>query len=120
MAKSTRKSDRVNLKIAVQLEHDSQLQRFYSQNISGGGIFLEVHTLIPLDQEVNLSFNIPGQAKPMQLRAKVVRHHAMQTMDDDMNPKTVQGVGLAFVQLSPEDQKIIEQFVAGKGLTLQG
>jgi Tfp pilus assembly protein PilZ len=104
----------------VETAHESRLQKFYSRNISRGGIFLEMHEVIPVGKELHLIFNIPGRNQPLEVAARVVRHHQMSSMDENFNPTAVQGVGLSFVNLSEEDRHIIEQFITGKGLAIQG
>lgn len=117
---SKRAAERRDFKVQVQVQHESQLQKFYSKNISSGGIFLQTEDLIPIGNELQLSFSIPGRKQPLKVSAKVVRHHKMQGMDDNFNPTNINGIGLSFVNLSSEDQNTIDQYITGKGLAVQG
>lgn len=118
--KQKRGAPRRDVKIAVEVAHESQLQKFFSKNLSEGGIFLEMEEFIPLDNELHLAFSIPGFKKQIKLTAKVVRHHKMQSMDENFNPIEIKGIGLAFVNVSEEDRVIIENYISGKGLSIQG
>jgi Tfp pilus assembly protein PilZ len=100
--------------------HESHLQKFYSKNISEGGIFLEMDEFIPIGNEVALAFAIPGVKKALKVTAKVVRHHKMSRMDEEFNQQEIKGVGLSFINVNNDDRKLIEQYITGKGLAVQG
>ncbi len=115
-----RLSPRRDINVAVTTQSHSRLQEFYAKNISGGGIFLEMEESPAMGERFKLAFTIPGKNEPLQVEAEVVRHHPIETMDADFNPKQIQGVGLRFTDLTAEQQQLIEQYVRGRGLSVQG
>ncbi len=78
----------------------------YAKKISGGGLFIQTATPLPLNQAVHLRFTLPGMAQPFELRGLVVW----------TNPFASQaafptGMGLKFLALDPQQRTITEDFV---------
>jgi uncharacterized protein (TIGR02266 family) len=117
---SGRTNARIDLKIAVKVQHLSRLQQFYSQNLSRGGIFLEVPGKPPsIGAKLRLQFEVPGMKKPVTVDAEVVHQHTFQTLDENVRKKVAKhGIGLRFLNLTKEDEALIEQHITGKDLSV--
>ncbi len=116
--KEIRQKARIDLSVAVRVEHQSRLQEFYSRNLSSGGIFLEVAGNPPaIGSKLTLNFEVPALARAFSVEAEVMHHHAFETMDEKFSRKILKhGIGLRFLSLTKRDQDLIHQYVSGKDL----
>ncbi len=112
-----RHARRTNLRVAVKVEHKSRLQEFYSRNLSSGGIFLEVEKKLPaIGSKLKLKFEVPGLRKAIMAEAEVLHHHSYETMNEKMEAFTRKGMGLRFLNLSEQDEALINEYITGKEL----
>jgi len=91
------------VEVGIQTTHN-----FYAgvtRDISEGGIFIATHDLLPRGQVVELSIQL-GQEAPIQVRGEVCWAREPAACADGFFP----GVGLRFLDLSPEDQASIAAF----------
>ncbi|MFH1262075.1 MAG: PilZ domain-containing protein [Pseudomonadota bacterium] len=111
---------RADFKIAVKVEHLSRLQQFYSQDLSSGGIFLEVPGKPPeIGAKLRLQFQVPGIKKPIVVDAEVMHQHTFQLIDPSLRKKVARhGIGLRFLNLDPKDAELIQKHVTGKDLSV--
>ncbi|MFH1017492.1 MAG: PilZ domain-containing protein [Pseudomonadota bacterium] len=117
MPKEARGDPRIDFRVAVNVQQESRLQHFYSSNLSSGGIFLEIEgDQPPVGSKLTLEFNVPLPKKLIKVSAEVVHHHVFDSLDDQMQKVKRGGIGLKFLDLNPEDQKLISQFITGKDL----
>ena len=108
---------RADFRVSVSVEDQSRLQQFYSRNLSSGGIYLEISTEPPpIGSELRISFEIPNRKRSITTDAVVIHHHNYQALDNDFRNVSRFGIGLKFLALSKDDQKLIEEFVKGKEL----
>lgn len=84
---------------------------FLSTNISVGGMFLKTETPYAVETFVKLEFPLPGETKPVSADGRVVR--AVPPSPDSDNPP---GMGIQFMNLSPDDKATIERFVKKSGV----
>lgn len=105
------------MRIAVQAEHQSRLQQFYSRNLSSGGIYVEVEGSLPaIGTKMKLTFEVPKLGRSIQAEAEVLHHHQFQDLDKDLNSTPKHGMGLRFVNLSKSDEALIHKYISGKDL----
>jgi CheY-like chemotaxis protein len=97
-----RRSLRTITKIEVSLEKNGRFILGRSINISSNGMLLEVDRVLPGDGALRIHFYIPGDPKPMQISAQVLRAEFTGTMAK---------YGLQFVGASDEERERIEQYV---------
>jgi response regulator RpfG family c-di-GMP phosphodiesterase len=97
-----RRSLRTITKIEVSLEKNGRFILGRSINISSNGMLLEVDRVIPGDGALRIHFYIPGDPKPLQIPAQVLRAEFAGTMAK---------YGLQFVGASDEERDRIEQYV---------
>lgn len=98
-----RRQLRTITKIEVSLEKNGRFILGRSVNISANGMLLEVDRVLPGEGQVRVHFFLPGDARPLQLEAEVLRAEFSGT-----NAK----YGLRFLTVQPEERARIEQFVA--------
>jgi c-di-GMP-binding flagellar brake protein YcgR len=121
MTKEVRRAQtRVDFKVAVSVERESRLQQFYSRNLSSGGIFLEIAgEPPPVGSKLKLAFEVPEPKKTIRVEAEVVHHHLFDSLDAKMRKMKCTGIGLKFLNIGPDDQKMITQFITGKDVSVR-
>lgn len=97
-----RRQLRTITKIELSLEKDGRFILGRSVNISANGMLIEMDKVLTPEGPVRVHFYLPGDAKPLQLAAEVLRAEFSGTM-----PK----YGVRFTELSAEDRDRIERFV---------
>ena len=97
-----RRQLRTITKIEVSLEKNGRFILGRSLNISQTGMLLEVDRVLPNDGQVRLHFYLPGDPKPLQLQAEVLRAEFTGTMAK---------YGLRFLNAMQEEKERIEQYV---------
>ena len=97
-----RRQLRTITKIEVSMEKNGRFVLGRSMNISSNGMLLEVDRVLPADGMVRLHFYLPGDPKPLQLQAEILRAEFAGT-----NAK----YGLKFVEASENDRERIERYV---------
>jgi CheY-like chemotaxis protein len=97
-----RRQLRTITKIEVSLEKNGRFILGRSINISANGMLLEVDRVLPGEGPVRLHFYIPGDPKPLQLEAAVLRAEFAGTMAK---------YGLKFVNVSEEERERIDRYV---------
>lgn len=97
-----RRQLRTITKIEISLEKNGRFVLGRSINISANGMLLEVDRMLPPDGGLRLHFYLPGDPKPLQIAADVLRAEFSGPM-----PK----YGVRFVSLDETDRDRIERFV---------
>lgn len=97
-----RRQLRTITKIDVSMEKNGRFVLGRSLNISTNGMLLEVDRVLPAESDVRLHFYLPGDPKPLELEAKVLRAEFSGTMAR---------YGLQFVTTTEDERQRIEQFV---------
>ncbi|HEX7190730.1 MAG TPA: PilZ domain-containing protein [Thermoanaerobaculia bacterium] len=97
-----RRQLRTITKIEVSLEKNGRFILGRSINISANGMLLEVDRVLPGEGAVRLHFYIPGDPKPLQLEAAVLRAEFTGTMAK---------YGVQFVNVSDEERERIDRYV---------
>jgi response regulator RpfG family c-di-GMP phosphodiesterase len=97
-----RRQLRTITKIEVSLEHEGKFVLGRSVNISSNGILVEVQRALPHDGPVRLHFYLPGDPKPLQLLAEVLRAEFTGAMAK---------YGMRFLEPTAQDRERISRFV---------
>lgn len=71
----------------------------YAVNMSTGGMFIETWNILPVDTQLTVDFNLPGNAVPISCRARVAWTNPP---DEIKKPFLPPGIGLQFIDLSLE------------------
>jgi CheY-like chemotaxis protein len=97
-----RRQLRTITKIEVSLENNGRFVLARSINISATGMLIEVDRVLPGEENVRIHFFLPGDAKPLQIEAEILRAEFSGTMAK---------YGLKFVNHDAEAKERIEHFV---------
>ena len=97
-----RRQLRTITKIEVSLERDGRFVLGRSCNISSTGMLIEVDRMLPQDAPVRLHFYLPGDPKPLQLLAEILRAEFVGSMSK---------YGMRFVSPDEEDRERIARYV---------
>jgi uncharacterized protein (TIGR02266 family) len=94
--------------IEMWVEEITGSERYYrrANNLSRGGLRLD-HTIpLPLGTVVNLTFTLPGDKAPVEVRGEIVSAAAPEELR----------MGVKFIDLSPDARTRIDAFLAKAGL----
>jgi len=80
-------------------------------NISGAGVYIYTHDILPLGTSLELKFFIPDTPHMLETEGRVV-----WLSDKELQPHSYPGMGVAFSHLSAEKERIIIDFI-DKNLT---
>jgi len=97
-----RRQLRTITKIEVSVEKNGRFVLARSLNISANGMLVEVDRVLPGEDNVRLHFFLPGDPKPLQVNAEILRAEFSGTMAK---------YGLKFVNLNSEERERIEHYV---------
>jgi CheY-like chemotaxis protein len=98
----SRRELRTITKIEVSMEKNGRFILGRSMNISANGMLLEVDRVLPGEGKVRLHFFLPGDARPLQLDAEILRAEFSGAMAK---------YGVRFLGPTAADRERIEQFV---------
>ena len=105
--RDTRRHSRSTLVLPVTVSDASSKARvgirFDSADVSGGGAFLRSDMLFEVGEVLLLQFSLPD-GRPIRVRGRVVRATREVDQDRDRHP----GMGVEFVEISPEDRAAID------------
>jgi len=97
-----RRELRTITKIEVSLEENGRFYLGRSMNVSSNGMLIEVDRVLPGDGHVRLHFFLPGDAKPMQIDAEVLRAEFTGTMAK---------YGVHFLNATEDERRRVEAYV---------
>jgi len=97
-----RRQLRTITKIEVSLEKNGRFVLARSVNISANGMLIEVDRVLAGDERVRLHFYLPGDPKPLQLEAEILRAEFSGNMAK---------YGLRFASATDEERTRIERYV---------
>lgn len=97
-----RRQLRTITKIEVSMEKNGRFILGRSVNISANGMLLEVDRVLPGEGHIRLHFFLPGDARPLQIEAEILRAEFSGAMAK---------YGVRFVGANEADRERIEQFV---------
>lgn len=75
-------------------------------NMSASGLYIYSQYTLPLNSQLDLEFNIPGEKAPLEARGKV-----SWIADKEIQPHFYPGMGVSFIHLTPEKEKAIIEFI---------
>lgn len=104
-----RAATRIPLQTQVDLSSDSNVFTGFSTNLSEGGLFVATVNLLPVGTPVDLTFSLPGNTR-ISVHGEVRWRREL----DDKAPEVFPGVGVRFVELSPEAAQAVHRFVADR------
>jgi len=108
-AEKTSRPVRVLFPVRVSFAGDDFYIKEFSANLSVGGIFLATDRLIEVGSRGRLTFRVASWEKPFTVDAEVVR----TVGPDHATEEKPSGIGLRFIDLSPQDGRRLERLVEG-------
>jgi uncharacterized protein (TIGR02266 family) len=101
---------RIPLRV-IRVETDLRGQVFFGHatNISKTGLFIETTSPRPVGYRLKIRFQLPGSSEKIEVSAEVIWNQEFTGKKDQLP-----GMGLKFVDLPPEAQRLIERFVEEK------
>lgn len=105
-----RTAPRIELEVEIGLETEHQFYTGLTQDISSGGIFVATGLSYRVGDRMTVRFTLPGRKEPIVTDAEVrwIRDSRFTRSDSP------DGVGLRFVDLAPETQKVIAHFLENR------
>ena len=97
-----RRQLRTITKIEISLEKNGRFILGRSVNISANGMLLEVQKMLPQDGPVRLHFYLPGDPRPLQILAEVLRAEFVGAMSK---------YGVRFLEPTDDDRDRISRYV---------
>jgi two-component system, OmpR family, alkaline phosphatase synthesis response regulator PhoP len=97
-----RRQLRTITKIEISLEKNGRFILGRSVNISANGMLLEVQKVLPQDGPVRLHFYLPGDPRPLQILAEVLRAEFAGAMSK---------YGVRFLETTDDDRDRISRYV---------
>jgi uncharacterized protein (TIGR02266 family) len=85
----------------------------YAINVSTGGVFIETEATLPVDTLLEVEFILPQDVETIRCEARVAWLNRPEHM---VNPNLPIGMGLQFVNLSPNDMKAIREYIKKEAL----
>ncbi len=105
--KERRKFPRKGIKVELKCLERGSFSVCLTQNISGGGLFVETKKPFSLDSEVFLDFFLPGIRDKFKLKGKVTRRVTESEAKKDGH---VPGMGIEFIEISQANLSKIIKF----------
>lgn len=102
-----RLSPRYAVTVRVTFESEHNFFTGLTQDLSGGGLFVATPSLCPIGTRVQVRMHLPTSAEPLDVLTEVrwVRHQ------DVPGGGGKAGVGLMFVQMSPQAKAAVRAFL---------
>jgi len=82
-----------------------QLDAAWTKDVGGNGLGLLTRARLAVGVTIDLKFQLPGQAVPIEAKGRVVWSKLEQGSSDEYR------IGLAFEQIEPKDRLAIMKFV---------
>ncbi|GAB4301777.1 MAG: hypothetical protein Kow0090_17310 [Myxococcota bacterium] len=100
-----RKFVRATLNLLVNYESTDEFCTDYTQDISGGGLFIRTNRPLPVGTKLRIHFMLPGVDELIYTDGVVVRN----TLNE--NSPVEEGMGIEFTEILPRYQAIIDKLV---------
>lgn len=106
-----RQAERHDVEVSVDLASDSNFYTGLTQNISAGGLFIATHQIKRVGDHIRLKFTLPGAGRTVECDTEVrwIRENSSLHRTDGAS-----GMGVRFLNLSPEDSAAIESFIRSR------
>jgi uncharacterized protein (TIGR02266 family) len=108
---NVRSAERFDLEVTVDLESDHNFYTGLTQNISSGGLFIATHHLRKIGDRITLKFTLPGSGKQIAVETEV---RWLRENSALMRAEGGIGMGVRFINLSPEASAAINAFVQSR------
>jgi molecular chaperone DnaK len=104
-----RRQDRFSVELDISLETEHNFYAGFVENLSNSGLFIATHSIRPIGALVEFSISIGESPEPVKGVGEV-RWVRQYSETSDSHP----GMGLRFIELSPDSRRRIEAFLVGR------
>ena len=102
-----RKKGRLMIQLEARLGAGKLMRVCQTSNVSESGLLIHTTRLMPLDTEIDISFYLPGDPRPIDGTVKVVRH-------SDPTREESSGMGVQFTHLPTAARDKLRDYVDGR------
>ncbi len=99
-----RKQKRVPFDVLIHCQSSQAIVEGRAEDVSLGGMSVKTEKTFPENEEIEVFFTIPGSSQGIQASVRVAR----------LEPGSL--MGLEFLNLSPESEKVIQQYLAAQSV----
>lgn len=103
-----RSEPRLDVTVKVDYSSKEMFDSNYVTNLSKGGMFIRTDAPLPIHSEIHLTFTLPESDITIKATGKVAWTFDIKRGTGHVVP----GMGIRFVDLSPDDRRTIEQYIA--------
>jgi uncharacterized protein (TIGR02266 family) len=104
-----RVSPRVAVTVNVSMQTEHNFYAGLTENISEGGLFIATYEEFPLGTLMDMTVTLPD-IPPIQVRGEVRWVREYNEFTAEVSP----GIGVRFLELSPESRRVIETFLRAR------
>ncbi|MFC1891329.1 TIGR02266 family protein [Thermodesulfobacteriota bacterium] len=104
---SARCEPRVMKTLKVSYKEKLNFLKVYTDNISGGGLFIRTGKPLPKDEEIILKLQLPDFPQPLTVKCKV----AWIKKEGEGQKAQPPGMGLKFLEMSKKDEVLFQNFI---------
>ena len=94
--------------IRISFKKESDFFKSYIGNLAKGGLFVKTQKVLPVDTLLNLELTLPKADRALRTTGKVIWTRA-ENMSSEKMPA---GMGIQFVDIDPEDERILKNYMA--------
>ena len=102
-----RKMSRLLVQMQLAVETGNLLRACQTSNVSESGMLIHTSHRAPVGSELEVTFHLPGDPRPIDGVVKVVRHTSPGS-------ETTQGMGVTFLQLPEGARERLRDYVQGR------
>jgi hypothetical protein len=102
-----RKKSRLMIQLEAKLGAGKLMRVCQTSNVSESGLLIHTTRLMPLETEIDISFYLPGDPRPIDGTVKVIRH-------SDPAKEENSGMGVQFTHLSAASRDKLRDYVNGR------
>ena len=106
-AVAERKASRLMIQFEAHLGAGKLMRICQTSNVSETGLLIHTTRLMPVETEMDVSFYLPGDPRPIDGTVRVVRH-------SDPDREEIAGMGVEFVHLPNGSREKLREFVGGR------
>ena len=105
---SSRLETKVTGTVRISFKRESDFFKAYIANLAKGGLFVKTMKILPVDTFLNVEFSLPNRNQMIHTTGKVVWTRSKDKSSEKMPP----GMGIQFVDIDPEDERLLKNYMA--------
>jgi len=106
---STRKEERITKKLSLMFKDRLTFIKAYASNISSGGLFIRNENPLEVGEQFLLKLQLPDIKEAIRIKCQV----AWIRKAEDASEKRPAGMGVKFIEMRDEDNKVLQQYIKG-------